>query len=220
MECDNHSLICQPTWGNIFEGNHALRHNNWYSRILFFYSHTLHICVTATSSLCSSGEKNPWGWGNKVSTVPTPISVHYTQPQTLDINLIATFYASSIYCDVNLDGPVEPITCWMSRMILHGRPRLILKLISPSIFWVNLWYLLLFIVPKSVTENEMRCSHLTCVLWLIVLNRSAAQCAVLTNRISCGDFSTRIFCVMSRTWALVSMQTAAYANSENSRKDW
>jgi hypothetical protein len=44
--------------------------------------------LTATPSLFSSGDKDPWG---QVSSVPTPVSVHYKLSETLDINLITNF---------------------------------------------------------------------------------------------------------------------------------
>ncbi len=43
---------------------------------------------TATSSLYSSGDEDPWG---QVLTVPTACLGHYTQFHTLDIKLLGTF---------------------------------------------------------------------------------------------------------------------------------
>ncbi len=41
--------------------------------------------LTATSNLGPSRDKDPWG---HVSSVPTPVSVHYELLQTLDMKLI------------------------------------------------------------------------------------------------------------------------------------
>ncbi len=51
-------------------------------------SHQNNVSLTATSTLCSSRDKDPWG---QVSSVPTPVSVHYKLPKTLVINLITNF---------------------------------------------------------------------------------------------------------------------------------
>ncbi len=44
--------------------------------------------LTATSTLCSSRDKDLWG---QVSSVPSPVSVHYKLLQTLDNNLITNY---------------------------------------------------------------------------------------------------------------------------------
>ncbi len=52
--------------------------------------------ITATSSSCScfSGDKDTWGHGDKYCLSPRSFSIHHTQIQTQDINLIATFTRS------------------------------------------------------------------------------------------------------------------------------
>ncbi len=57
--------------------------------------------LTATSTLRSSRDKDPWG---QVSSVPTPASAHYKLLQTVDINLIRNcrrppFAVASIWVD-------------------------------------------------------------------------------------------------------------------------